>query len=638
MIRVICALVVSLLLTGIQPAAAKRVALVIGNSNYQHVPELVNPKNDAEAVAAALARLDFEVIKGVDLNRSAFENKVREFSRAIRGADIALFYYAGHGLQVNGRNYLAPIETQLLDEADLDFEALRLQVVMSQMEREPRTNLVILDACRNNPLARNLARSMGTRSASIGRGLAPIESGVGTLIAFATQPGNVALDGKGENSPFTEALVKHLETPGEDIAVTLRRVRQDVIVDTNGAQVPWNNSSLTGPVVLKAKPDTTKMAADDADTGATQDAQIELAFWSSIKDSGSAGYFESYLAQYPNGRFAAIAELKVKELGKASEVEQTKIATASPTTKPRAKAENSSLNAGTGTQDEGVSKFAALPSAQTTISTSENSESVAGSSSPSIDHPSAKNLEPVELDRERRKGLQMALANLGHDPGPADGQFGPRTRSAIIAAREALDLPPGEHIDLALLNRLPDIEKLKALQSNEARRYSLSDLPENADPRLRKAVEALSNYDIKLDYFRGHIYIAVLTWGRDWTYSKDIAERAGGHLVTITSSAENNFVYQLFAGDDRFIYQLSDGQKKGPYIGLHQKNGAREPMGGWVWVTGEPVTYKAWSGGQPNNFKGGQDYAGFHSFQGRASRWDDNDINSGTRGFVMEVE
>ena len=128
--------VVAMALTfGIQPAAAKRVALIVGNSAYQHVPALANPKNDAEAVAAALARLDFEVITGIDLTQPDFVAKVREFSRAIRGADIALFYYAGHGLQVNGRNYLAPVETQLLDEADLDFEAVRLQMVLPAPSR-----------------------------------------------------------------------------------------------------------------------------------------------------------------------------------------------------------------------------------------------------------------------------------------------------------------------------------------------------------------------------------------------------------------------------------------------------------------------------------------------------------------------
>ena len=225
--------------------AAKRVALVIGNAAYEQIPALRNPKNDAEAVAATLGRLGFEVVKGIDLNHETFAQTVRDFSRDLSGADAAVLFYAGHGLRVNDRNYLAPIDAKLESEADLDFEMVQLETILTQMEREPRINIVLLDACRDNPLARNLARSMGTRSAAIGRGLARVETGIGTLIAFAAQPDNVALDGEGEHSPFTAALLQHMETPGLDIAVLMREVRQEVIAATSGKQVPWDHSSLT---------------------------------------------------------------------------------------------------------------------------------------------------------------------------------------------------------------------------------------------------------------------------------------------------------------------------------------------------------------------------------------------------------
>ena len=295
--------------------AEKRVALVIGNSNYQNVSQLTNPKNDAEAISKSLSRLGFEVITGLDVDRPTFIKKIRNFSRAIRGAEIALLFYAGHGLQVNGRNYLAPVETELLDEADLEFETVRLETVMALMEREKRTNLVFLDACRNNPLSRNLARSMGTRSASVGRGLASIESGIGTLIAFATQPGNVALDGDTKNSPFTEALVKHIETPGEDIAVLLRRVRSQVIEKTNGKQVPWSNSSLTGSVILKSKPKEI----------AKPDYSAEIAFWNSIKQSDEQSMFETYLKAYKDGIFAPLAKSKIGLIVRKREEQQKAI-------------------------------------------------------------------------------------------------------------------------------------------------------------------------------------------------------------------------------------------------------------------------------------------------------------------------
>ena len=196
--------------------AEKRLALVIGNSAYQHTAELKNPRNDAADIAAALKGLKFEVVEGLDLDKRTMEITVRKFAQALKNADVALFFYAGHGLQVNGQNYLVPIDARLEDATGLDFEMIRLELVHRAMERETKANLIFLDACRDNPLSRNLARAMGTRSGDIGHGLAPVESGVGTLISFSTQPGNVALDGEGRNSPFASALAKRIRTEGED--------------------------------------------------------------------------------------------------------------------------------------------------------------------------------------------------------------------------------------------------------------------------------------------------------------------------------------------------------------------------------------------------------------------------------------
>ena len=242
---------------GSKPAATsspaqreRRVALVIGNGTYENAPVLPNPRNDAADMAAVLRQLDFDVIDGRDLDRREMEKKIREFSRKIENADLALFYYAGHGLQVTGKNYLVPIDAKLEREGDLSFEAIDVDVVLQQLENGPRANLVFLDACRNNPLARNLARSLGIRSAAVGMGLASIQGGIGTMIVYATQPNNVALDGDGRNSPFTAALLAHLPNPGVDISIVLRRVRADVIRATNQKQVPWDHSSLVGELVL----------------------------------------------------------------------------------------------------------------------------------------------------------------------------------------------------------------------------------------------------------------------------------------------------------------------------------------------------------------------------------------------------
>ena len=157
-----------------------------------------------------------------------------------------MFFYAGHGLQISGTNYLVPIDAQLRTASALDFEMVRLDLVQRTMEREAPTNILFLDACRDNPLAPNLARAMGTRSADIGRGLAPAESGVGTLISFSTQPGNVALDGTARNSPFAGALIRHLRSSNDDLSAILIAVRNDVMRETQRRQVPWEHSALTG--------------------------------------------------------------------------------------------------------------------------------------------------------------------------------------------------------------------------------------------------------------------------------------------------------------------------------------------------------------------------------------------------------
>jgi uncharacterized caspase-like protein len=252
-------------------AQKKRVALVIGNSAYQFTPALTNPANDAADFAGVLRALGFEVVDGADLTKADMDRKIAEFARKLSSTASAVFFYAGHGMQVGGQNYLVPIDAQLGTSASLDFEMVRLDLIQRTMERESATNIMFLDACRDNPLARNLARAMGTRSAEIGHGLAAAESGVGTLISFSTQPGNVALDGAGRNSPFAEALVKRVKAgAGQDLSAILIGVRNDVMSATQNKQVPWEHSALRAryyfaptatPTSLKSAPKPAPMPA-----------------------------------------------------------------------------------------------------------------------------------------------------------------------------------------------------------------------------------------------------------------------------------------------------------------------------------------------------------------------------------------
>lgn len=265
---VIVCIVAAVLLMVTPPARAgapKRVALVIGNSAYQHAGTLTNPKNDAADVAATLRKLGFAVIDAFDLNKAALDRKVRDFAAALRGAEAGLFFFAGHGLQVAGQNYLVPVDAELKTASALDFEMVRLDIVQRVMESETNTNIIFLDACRDSPLARNLARALGTRSGEVGRGFAPVVSGVGTLISFSTQPGNVALDGAGRNSPFAGALAKRLVGTKDDLSAILIDVRNDVMLETQNKQVPWEHSALRGrfyfnPMTQSTEPSKSELA------------------------------------------------------------------------------------------------------------------------------------------------------------------------------------------------------------------------------------------------------------------------------------------------------------------------------------------------------------------------------------------
>lgn len=286
--------------------ADQRVALVIGNSAYLHTPRLENPKNDASDIAGALSTLGFRVIEGRDLDKVSFDRKMREFADALSRADVGVFFYAGHGLQVSGQNYLVPVDAQLTTVSALDFEMVRIDVVHRTMEREAKVNILFLDACRDNPLARNLARAMGTRSADIGRGLAPVESGIGTLISFSTQPGNVALDGTERNSPFTSALLKHMISTNEDLSALLISVRNDVISATRGKQVPWEHSALTGRFFFNAAI-APKPNSDAMSTQAWQDFQAAARI-------GSKEAWQVFINTHPSGFYANLARAHLAKL------------------------------------------------------------------------------------------------------------------------------------------------------------------------------------------------------------------------------------------------------------------------------------------------------------------------------------
>jgi hypothetical protein len=302
----------SLILT--DPAVAeKRFALVVGNSAYQSVTPLDNPKNDASLMAKTLAGLGFVLVGGgaqLDLDKAALDKAVQNFGQQIQGADVALFYYAGHGVQVSGANYLVPVNANPTRETDVDFQMVDINLVLRQMQGAgTRLNLVILDACRNNPFG-----GRGLRAS--GGGLAQMHAPEGTLISYATQPGNVAQDGVHGNSPYTEALAATIGRAGLDIFQTFNEVGLLVKRATGGSQQPWVSSSpIDGNFYF------TPPLAGAPPSGRTDQDSVEVTFWNSIKDTKNPQLFDAYLRRYPNGAFADIARI---------DLEQFKIAVARP--------------------------------------------------------------------------------------------------------------------------------------------------------------------------------------------------------------------------------------------------------------------------------------------------------------------
>jgi uncharacterized caspase-like protein len=243
--RRLAALIAALLAVCLASQAAlagKRVALVIGNSSYQNVAALTNPVNDAAAVAEMFRNASFDVVESRrDLTSQEMRRALRDFGDKARGADIAVIYFAGHGLEVDGTNYVVPVDAVLERDADVDDEAVSLNRILVAAEPATKLRLIILDACRDNPFTKKMKRTVAARS--LGRGLVGVEANKpNTFIAFAAKEGSTASDGDGKNSPFSTALLKHLTTPGLDIRKAFGYVRDDVMSATGNQQEPYTTN------------------------------------------------------------------------------------------------------------------------------------------------------------------------------------------------------------------------------------------------------------------------------------------------------------------------------------------------------------------------------------------------------------
>src|SRR3982074_2413447 len=287
--------------------ADRRVAFVVGNGAYKNVSPLPNPPIDAKAVAGMLRNVGFEVVEGTNLTRDKMTERLLDFGNKAQGADLALFFYAGHGIAINGTNYLLLVDADIKSEMDVKLgSAINIDLTLDQTMSDAKVKLVFLDACRDNPFAARIRSAKATRSVNVQSGLAEMKSGEGTLIAFATGPGQTALDGEaGTNSPFTRALMANIVAPGIEIQQAMTKVRFQVQAETK-SQLPWGHTNLTGPVFLnplQAAPGAPAEAAN-APTAATGPvSEVELEFWRSVKDSNKPEELNAYLTNYPSGNF-----------------------------------------------------------------------------------------------------------------------------------------------------------------------------------------------------------------------------------------------------------------------------------------------------------------------------------------------
>ena len=455
-------LFLSLLLGLATPAiAAKKVALVIGNSVYQNVPPLANPSNDADAIADSFIRLGFDVTLAKDINVNGLRLALSEFAVKSASADIAAIYYAGHGIEVDGQNYIIPVDAKLKNVVVVGFELISLDSIISSMQGSKGLKLVFLDACRDNPFRQSMSASSGTRS--IGRGLATIEPDAGMVISYAAKAGTVAYDGDSKHSPYTTALLKNMEEPGLELQFLFRRVRDDVIRRTSRRQEPFFYGSLPDrKFYLKPPAPVAAVVAAPVIAPVVQPAprnnsesQDAADAWRFIQNTMDRGDIEAYLQEYggANSFYTRLAQKRLNALTGAFTGGDTptnrRVATA-PTTQsqPAAPARQPTLF------------VPQTPSGQSQVTT-EPSVKTAALPTPTLSISSVDAVDPNISPRELARSMQTELNRVGCDAGNPDGKWGRNSRNALRKYSQ------NAGIEIASAN--PSIDLLRTLRNSNGR-------------------------------------------------------------------------------------------------------------------------------------------------------------------------
>ena len=574
-------------LTGNPAQAENRVALIIGNSTYANTPALKNPENDAKAFSEFLSRYGFVVTTVLNADRTAMSGAIDGFIKKLRQDEVALFFYAGHGMQFDQQNYLLAIDAQLKSEFDLDAEAVSLAATVQAMERAAKVVLLFVDACRNNPLADRLASTAGADRAAGTRGLARVDpSGAGTVIAFSTQPGIVAQDGSGANSPYTQALIQNLAEPGVELSTAYKRVIQAVRKMTDDSQSPQIVSNLATEFYF----DTSKP------TGAAGDFLTELDYGKAER-IGTQRAWNLYLRKYPEGYYSDLARVALATILTAS----------SGTQSPKEAEDVLKL---------GKAGRLAVENALTDLGYN-----------PGQPDGVFNKLDRREIARYQKSlgitetgfvsGILLSRLNVPYETSKGSKSF------SDISDTEARVYSPDDVKGLETDPRL--LSALKCLHP-------------------WPTIYGFYNGHVYIAVRSGGTWNAAFeNAGKCFGHLVSITTAEENRFVYDMYARDNSFIHV-----NEESYPDPSTNYGGPWIGLVQDPAGREPAGGWKWVTGEPMTFKNWNSGQPVGGGNGADEADVGSFftvsnrwhpdSNRPIYWGDEPSSNYAPGFVMELD
>jgi uncharacterized caspase-like protein len=446
-------------------ATDKRVALIIGNSAYKNVTKLPNPSSDAAAIAALLKKSGFDVVESrQDLSINDMRRAVRDFSDKTRDADIAVVFYAGHGIEVDGSNYLVPVDAQLERDIDVEDEAMPLDRLIKVMEPVRRLRLVILDACRDNPFQKTMKRTMSSRS--IGRGLGKVEVATSdTLIAFAAKAGSTASDGDGRNSPFTTALLDNIAVPGLDLRIAFGRVRDEVLRITGSKQEPFVYGSLGGTnVSLVAPLPEPVIAAPVPAPPVNFNAQAEMRRdYELAGQIGTKDAWDQFLSVYNTGLYAGLAKAaRAKLLAEEAKLEaeaKAAVARAEAATKAAAAKSEAEAKAAIAKAEAEAKSAIAKADADAKAATKADADAKAAAAKSNIVVASAIPVDPPKptIDMAQTvRSLQTELRRVGCYLGAAHGDYSNDTRKAL----ELFNRHAGMRLDVKVAS-LDSVDVLK---------------------------------------------------------------------------------------------------------------------------------------------------------------------------------